>query len=236
MSVPLLHRWLLAQAVVWLPTLLLLATDPAIPGILAFIVFAMFGSYVLLWRILGAGSTLADAVTAARFLGLMVLLFLVFWHRGIGLWLWSGMILVIVSDLFDGWCARRWGGSEAGAILDMEADQMTTLGLAAAGILHGGASVVLLMLPGFRYAYLFFLRLLGCPLHDPKPRGKGSQRGRIICATVMILLLVVLAPFSPAPVKTAATWVSVVALGYSFGSDAIYLARQRRRGVSPAGS
>ena len=231
MSPATLNRWLVWQAAAGSVVLAWLGWHLArgefawwIPAVLGGLIVP---SYLALWSVLGAGRFVADFATLFRMLGLLAILLAVGSGTGIGWGLWGAMVLLVVSDLLDGWCARRFGGSAAGAILDMETDQFVVLGLAvlAAGIAEAG--VWTLLLPSFKYAYVLGLRAAGIPAHDPKPRAGDNRRGRIVCATVMVLLLASLCPWFTAPAAMACSAAAVLALAFSFTSDAVYLWRQR---------
>ena len=129
--------------------------------------------------------TLADGVTLARFVGLLAICAAAVTTGRITWLIWIGMFAVVCSDLLDGWCARRFGVSEEGAILDMETDQFTTLGFALVAATFAGVGVWILLLPAFKYANILFLVFVRLPAHDPKPRDGDNRRGRIICALVL---------------------------------------------------
>ena len=234
MSLPALNRWLLAQSVVWGWLLFVfgyrIASGAFGRGDLWTTAACASVSFVWLWRVLGVRGRAADIATAARFVGLIAWLGAVAWHEAIGWGLWCAATLVVVADLVDGWLARRYGGSPAGAHLDMETDQLTTLALALLAAAYAGAGLWTLLLPGYKYGYVVVLRAVGLPAHDPKPRAGDNRRGRRICALVMTLLLAALLPEAPTPVVRASTLLAVLALGFSFASDALFLLRSRRRG------
>ena len=189
----------------------------------------MLLSYASLWWLLGVGGRAADWVTLVRFCALLALGSALMVWREISWVSWTCLLLIVLCDLVDGWCARLFGGSVAGSILDMETDQFVTMSLALCGYWLLGIGAWILLLPAFKYAYVLFLMLLGMPSHDPKPRETGNRRGRLICALVMTLLLTCLAPLAAGPVRLVASLGAVLALAYSFGSDALYLARRKRK-------
>jgi phosphatidylglycerophosphate synthase len=216
---------------VWIPVLVALAVRPAGggPWSLAGCVAAAAASFVVLWRLLGC-NTAADRVTAGRLLAMCAGTAGIALARGVTWIAFVVIALAVLADAADGWVARRRGATAAGASLDMEADQLTVLLLSAAAATMGLVGAWVLLLPGYRYAYVLILSALGMPVHDPDPRG-DNRRGRIVCALTVTSLLLVLFPATPAPVRPIAALIAVVALGWSFMSDAVHLAT-RRAGVS----
>ena len=228
-----LDRWLLTQALVWAVLIPAVAVwveieGPARPQ---FFVFGgvMLVSHIVLVRVLGAGRTVADGVTLVRGLALWICTFLA-WSSGVISWgLWVGLCLAVLADLLDGWCARRFGASDAGAMLDMETDQATTLSLAF--LLHmNGVGPWVYVLPGFRYAYLLLMRGLQIRAADPKPCDGDNRRAKVICALMMILLLAACAPFATPLLANIMAAVCVLLLAYSYSSDVRFLVVQRRVG------
>jgi phosphatidylglycerophosphate synthase len=238
MSVPRIQHWLRLQALVWTIVLAAIAWRTALGGPLPsgalWVVFALGAvSYGALWRVLGAGRTAADRVTLLRFLGLLAVLASVA-VGGIVSWpIWFAALVVVASDLLDGWVARRYGGSEEGAVLDMETDQLTTLGLAVLAAGTVGAGTWVLLLPGFKYLFVLAMTRLGIDAHEPRPIDGDNRRGRIVCALVMSLLLACLFPPLPGPARVACGLVAVVLLASSFSGDAAHLVR-KARGASAA--
>ena len=131
MPVAALQTWLRVQAAVWLPALVVLgvcgATGP-VPGWPHVLLAGIAVSFASLAWILRAGSV-ADLVTMARVALLLVVIGL--GAGKVGFVVWAAAATVVLLDLVDGALARRFGASPGGAVLDMEADQLTTLGLAA---------------------------------------------------------------------------------------------------------
>jgi phosphatidylglycerophosphate synthase len=231
MSLPALNRWLVTQAASWTPLLVLAAwlgwAGRFEPWMLWPVQLLMLASYLWLWRCLGSGAKVADIVTLLRFLGLLGVGAAVALAAQITWPIWVGMLVVVLGDLLDGWCARRFGGSESGVILDMETDQFTTLGLTILLAACTQAGLWLLLLPGFKYAYVLGMLAIGARAHDPKPRDGDNRRGRLICALVMTLLLACALPVMPDLVRKLCSLAAVVVLAYSFSSDAIFLWRHR---------
>lgn len=231
MHIRILQRWLVVQAVLWLAFLIHGAVAIAGRG-LAPVEFIVLGGLVVaswwvLWLMADNGRTIADWVTLGRF---AVLLTAAAWVVAAGevTWgTWAVLLAAVCADLLDGYCARRWGGSPAGAVLDMETDQLVTLVLVVLACNFAAGPVWLLVLPAMRYLYILYVALLGNPTYEPKPRDGDNSRGRFICALTLVMVLVCLMPGIPPVVGLVASAVATVALVYSFGSDAVFLAQRR---------
>ena len=244
-----LQRWTLVQAVLWLPILLLtpwqfgsglltgVASRELSPeGIsLRWVPLAlMLISYVGLWFTLRAGRTLADWVTLARFIGLMGFMSLINIEGQVTWIAWSLALAVILGDLLDGFVARRFGSSPGGAVLDMETDQFSTLALAMVAAILMDAGYWTLALPAFKYVFVLAMTLMSIKSTDPKPCDGDNQRGRLICAIVLGLLLASIFPAFGAAIRGTASALAVLLLAYSFSSDAAFLWRSARKISAPS--
>jgi phosphatidylglycerophosphate synthase len=226
MQVRVLQVWLRSQALGWLPVLVLCAwwradvfTAPW-PGVAAIV---MAAAHVALVAVLRAGRRAADMVTLLRFAGVAALLAFGGAAAADAAWsFWCAATVVVLLDLVDGAVARRFGGSEAGAVLDMETDQCTVLTLSLLVVAHGGA-VHVLLLPALRYLFVLAMWFAGAPAHEPKPKNGDNRRGRRVCAAVMVALLVALLPEMPPLARDLATAVAVLLLAWSFTDDARHL-------------
>jgi phosphatidylglycerophosphate synthase len=230
LSTAAVQRWNVVQATVWPAVLLGLLLAPAagtrhLPAWLAVGALA-FSSYVWLLFILGGVQTLADRVTIARFLGLVACCTVAIAGRAVGWPLWCALVAVALADLADGWAARRFGGSETGAVLDMETDQLFTLGLALVAFGVGGVPGWVLALPAFRWLTVVLRTLRGAAAGDPKPRQGDNRQARALCALMMALLLGSLLPAASHGLRTAAAALAVLVLAWSHGSDLVHLLRR----------
>ncbi len=227
-----LERWLLRQAVAWALIIPVLAWWMHAQGLEMTQFVALGGAacvgHVCLVRALGAGGTMADRVTLGR--GVLLLACTgIAWHHEAVAWLpWIGIGLALLGDLLDGFCARRFGATEAGATLDMETDQSTTLLLAFLLLGCQGVGAWVLLLPGLRYAYILMLTRLGISNRDPKPCDGDNRRAKLICALMMVLLFTGLCPFANQAAAELCAGVSLLLLVFSYGSDVRFLLRRRR--------
>ena len=231
MPVTALNAWLRTQSLAWLLVCiwLLASTPPSGPNGLL-LASGLVVSFALLVGLLRAGRRIADLATIARLVALAILVATAGPTATLG-W-WCGAVAVVCADLLDGALARRFGGSEAGAVLDMEADQLVVFGLTATLVQQGGG-VHVLALPAMRWAFVLASWWLGIPAHEPKPVEGDNRRGRLVCAAVMVALLLALAPGVPRMAGDVATAVAVLLLGWSFSGDARHLlARRSTRSVA----
>lgn len=221
------NRWVLTQSCLWLVLLSGAAVRPAnfLSGVwllgAAFVSALSFGR---LWKILGSGRTVADWATLGRFAGLLAVTFAVNRAGAVTWATWTLYVFVVVADLFDGWLARRYGGSEEGAILDMETDQFTTLILACVA-LHAGTGPWVLGLPVLKYVFALGMRNVD-GAQDPKPCDGDNRRARLVCASVMVLLLVTIHPASTALLRAVASASALAILSTSFAGDLRFLRRR----------
>ena len=199
----------------------------AVPSVAAF----LLSSWLPLVVLLRAGATVADRVTLARFV-LVLLAFAAVAAGGALGWLaWVLLAVAVTADAVDGWCARRWGGSAAGAVLDMETDQLTFFALAFLAWSHGGAPAAVLAVPALRYAKVVLYEAHGLPASDPRPRSGDNRTARRCCAFAFAALLTALVPGAPPALVTAATCAALAVLAFSYRTDLADLlaARAARR-------
>ena len=221
-----LEFWVRLQAVLWLPTLAVAAVRPDLLGreLRWASAAGMAVSYAALVVRMRAGRSLADLVTMVRLVALVVL---VAWAPAPLAWLTFAIaVLAVAADLVDGWLARRWGGGAFGAELDMETDQFAVFSLAVLAV-AGGGCVQALVLPAMKYLFVLAAWWLAIPASDPKPVAGDNRRGRLVCASVVVALLVANCPAFTATVGGIATAIAVALLVWSFSDDARWLWRQR---------
>ncbi len=204
------------QAILWLT---LITAAPWIPFFAWVLPATTLVSYAVLWRIVDAGRTLADGITAVRLVALVVATATAAALGGLPAWLVVALCVTVSGDLLDGWAARHFGGTPGGALLDMEADQFTTLALAELAWLYLGASPFVLALPLFRYAYVLVMSARGKPIHDPKPLDGDNRRAKTICAIVVVLQLIMLLPTASPALRTGLTTTAIALFAISYASD-----------------
>lgn len=185
----------------------------------------MLASVVSLAFALRAFRRLPDQVTLLRGLGLVVLLGVAFANPWIG---WGLAAIVAMLDLVDGALARRVGPTDAGALFDMETDQLVVATLALLVVCSGGTPHVLL-LPMMRPAFVLVAWQMGLPANDAKPVDGDNQRGKLVCAAVVVALLVALLPGIASWLRDATTGIAVLLLIWSFSSDWKFLIERHRR-------
>jgi len=126
-------------------------------------------------------------------------------------------------DALDGWLARRTGMSSAfGARFDMETDALFILVMSIWAWRLGKAGSWVILAGLLRYAFVLGTLLL------PALRGNlpPSFRRKTIAALQMIALLVVIAPFVPAPYSAPIAAVALLTLVVSFAIDIGWLLRR----------
>lgn len=223
-----LRRWLVVEAIGGLPIAAWVASGQ--PGFaiaaIAFVTLAGIGLAI----VLGSGATLADRVTLARLaVGIVAAAIVV--RTGAVSWVtWGLLAVAVVADLADGWAARRFGGSDGGAVLDMGVDQLTWLVLATVAIGFAGAPAWAIALPAIRWVWVLVGTALALPIHDPKPVDGDNRRGRCICGAIAVALVVAIAPATPTWLATAGLAASVVAIALSYAGDARHMLRGRSAG------
>lgn len=185
-------------------------------------------SYLWLWRALRVSGHPADWVTAARGMGLVAAVVTAGETGQVSWVLWGICVACVAADLLDGWLARRFGGSPAGAVLDMETDQFATLSLALLAMACFGVGSWVLLLPGYRYGFVLLSAGLGWPSHDPKPCDGDNRRARLICASMMVLSLVGVMPGISWAARAAAMGTAASLVAYSYARDVVFLIRERR--------
>lgn len=184
----------------------------------------LFLSILSLAWVLRVGRRLADVVTLLRGFALVPLLAVTCESPWV---VWGLAVCVSLLDLADGVLARRLGATAAGAVLDMECDQLTVAGFALLVVAAGGGAHVLL-LPLMRPGFVMVAWWQGLPATDPKPIEGDNRRGKLVCAAVMVALLLALLPGVSAWGRDTVTWLAVLLLLWSFSSDARYLLQRRR--------
>jgi|SRR5579862_5812027 len=175
-----------------------------------------FANWVTTLRALGAIALLAVALDAA-FTALEV---------GVGgRWAAVALALVLLAlDGVDGFLARRFDqASTFGARFDMETDALLGLALALLVWALGQAGAWVLLLGLARYIFILG-GWLWPALTAPLPY---SKRRQAICVIQISVLTVALVPPVTTLWSTVICLAGLVLLGYSFGSDVLWLLSRR---------
>ncbi len=133
--------------------------------------------------------------------------------------------LFLLMDKLDGCCAEKWGGSDAGAVYDMESDQFSVVVLSMLGYLQAGLPFFILFFPLIRYVYVLFSEAVGIPSNDPKPVRGNNTRGKTIFLVIAAILFFNLIPSVSMPIKISLTAMALILLIWSFSADFIFLYR-----------
>jgi len=171
-----------------------------------------------------AGLTPADRVTLSR-AGLLVLVAVLVLLRPLvdpGQWGWAVLgvsVPMLLLDAVDGAVARRTVVTDRGARWDMETDAATVLVLSFAAAPAVGVWVIAAGL--MRYAFVLAGAVLPA-LRGPLP---PSQTRRVVAAVQGPALLLAVAPGLPVAVAVVGCALALGALTFSFGRDALALAR-----------
>ena len=222
------RAWLVIEGVLGL--LLCGTLACCLEGDLVFVLSAVWVSAGLAGLfVVGRGlRTTADAVTLFRAGLVLAGPLALIWHGGLS---WAIVLLFGVAaslDLTDGWLARRHGGTEQGAVYDMETDQMLVFAASVAGVHAAGIGAWLLLAPALKYLYILFSEACGIATTDPKPQTGDNRRARVVCAMLVVILVGNLAPGIPGLVRSLASGIGLVLLVLSFADDFVYLLRHRR--------
>jgi phosphatidylglycerophosphate synthase len=131
---------------------------------------------------------------------------------------------MLMLDGVDGFIARRLDQASAfGARFDMETDAVLGLGLALLVWAVGQAGAWVLLLGLARYIFILG-GWLWPALMAPLP---PSKRRQAICVAQISVLIVALAPPVTTLWSTVICLAGLVLLGYSFGSDVLWLLARR---------
>jgi phosphatidylglycerophosphate synthase len=125
-------------------------------------------------------------------------------------------------DGVDGWLARRAGMVSAfGARFDMEVDAVLILALAVLVWTHGKAGGWVLLSGLMRYLFVASGWIWSW-MNGPLP---STPRAKVVCVVQIAALLLALLPGIPEPASASIAAGGLVALGYSFLVDTLWLRR-----------
>ncbi len=132
--------------------------------------------------------------------------------------------VIMVSDGFDGWMARRTGTESAfGARFDMETDAFLMLVLSVLVWAEGRAGAWVLLIGGMRYLFV----AAGWVVTKLQAELFPSLRRKVVCVVQGIVLLVALGPIIPDAMAVTVAAIGLAASLYSFGVDTVWLLRRR---------
>ncbi len=218
--------WLIASSIVFLVLLIpafvsSLLTHPVYLQLLSLIVV---GSYATLWWALGAGLSVANAISFLRVVLLVCAALSSLWgERDLTTLI---LLTAILSDALDGYIARRMEqATAAGAVLDMEADQNLVLVMALLAAQTSEFGVLLLLLPALKYCSVLASAGLGRPLLDPKPVAGDNRRAKSIYVLVLMALVLEIQPYPLGALPTIFSALAIPALCASFALDFVHQLR-----------
>lgn len=130
--------------------------------------------------------------------------------------------IALLLDGVDGWVARRTGtGTAFGARFDMETDAFLLLALSVLAWRGGPVGPWILGIGALRYLYVLAGKLWPALTRELPP----SYRRKVVCVVQGVALLIVLAPFTPAPVATIVGGLALASLAGSFAVDTVWALR-----------
>jgi len=155
----------------------------------------------------------ANILTLVRAFGTIPLLLLTAPSSTTNYMLVAVLILLVCTDLADGYIARRFGTTKSGAVLDEETDALFTL--VVAYLLHrvAGYGVWVLGFGAIRYAFVLLFAFTGTRKSYPPLFSNFSRR---VCAISVSVLVGGFALFLPHSLRIAALMIGMFLLTFSF--------------------
>lgn len=134
--------------------------------------------------------------------------------------------VALLLDGVDGWVARRTGtGTAFGARFDMETDAFLILALSVLAWRAGPVGPWIVGIGALRYAFVIAGKAWPVLQRELPP----SFRRKLICVVQGIALLVVVAPWVPAPLAIAVGAAALTSLVGSFAVDTLWAVRTPAR-------
>lgn len=134
--------------------------------------------------------------------------------------------VALLLDGVDGWVARRTGtGTAFGARFDMESDAFLILALSVLAWRAGPVGPWIVGIGVLRYAFVAAGKLWPALQRELPP----SFRRKVVCVVQGVALLVVVAPWVPAPIATGVGAAALVSLVGSFAVDTLWAIRTPTR-------
>ncbi|WP_277477708.1 CDP-alcohol phosphatidyltransferase family protein [Catalinimonas alkaloidigena] len=173
------------------------------------------------WKSLGIAGGLANQITAARVIGILLLLF--FQHDLPALAFFVLGILILIADGLDGYFARKHNTvSEFGDFFDKETDAFFVLAFCII-LMEQSLAGAWVIIPGLmRYAFVLILYLFNIENISLSKSYRRRFIGMWFMGTIMGCFVL------PRPVYTAGMLFATTMLAYSFMKD-IYLMLKKNR-------
>ncbi len=226
---PYYFRWLMANSLTaFLVALVFLILPSRIPSLIVVLTFVSLGLFTLalggrrISRVVGV----SNAITLTRSLAAigLVIWLLVLEIRGFTpgtfhLWIMTGVLVIAeLSDMFDGYVARRLGPTEFGAVWDMENDVVFSYVLCLLAYGYAGIGPWILLSTLIRHGYILIFRFQNDPPHSP---ASFKWFAKTACAIQLIALISIFAPPLSMGFKVGLNIFSLILLGISFGWDLV---------------
>src|SRR6056297_413283 len=155
----------------------------------------------------------ANQLTLLRAFGTLPLLLLIKFNSISEFAVLSTVILLLCTDLADGFAARHFGKTESGAKLDEETDALFTLILAYLLHSYAGYGAWILSFGALRYLFVLLFALIGAQPSYPPGFSYFSRR---VCAISSSTLAGGFALFLPQPLRIGALLIGLALLTVSF--------------------
>lgn len=191
---------------------------PVWTGLAACIATSMVALYLLGARHHpnGTGNAVANAITSVRLVATVLLFGFLPTMDGRSWLLVTLVAAAELSDLFDGWIARRWGGGGFGSVWDMEHDALFTWTLSIVVWQVAGVPSFVVLIGLMRYLYFMGWHFPGDPPEHP---ARYKLFAKTVAATLVIALIVALAPVVPRSVAAFILAGALTLQVISFGWD-----------------
>ena len=170
-------------------------------------------SYIIFPITIKEHLTLADYITLFRFTLVIGMSYLIVVKNETNLLIQLIIILAILLDGVDGFCARRFGSSTSGALLDMEADSIITLVLCLISVHIFKLPLWICMIGLWRSVYVLLCKF---NLVQSRIHPKSSLFGKSICVITLSVLIFNLSPNFSLESKIIPSLIALVLISISF--------------------
>lgn len=221
------QRWLMINSALGMIFGLAFLFIPSpIPMLTVVTMFIISGLGVLLYggRRIGPVIGISNIITSIRSITAVVLMvwLLTLELRAIDLtdyhfWIISiTLVFAELSDLLDGFVARRIGPTEFGAVWDMENDVAFSYVLCLLGYFYVGIGPWILISTLIRHGYILVFRFQNDP---PTCPSRFKWFAKTVCAFQLVALISLFVPILPMVAKVTMNGISIVTLVISFAWD-----------------